>query len=159
MQNNSIIGFQEEIMIRTIEEIRRLKMEGKRKWGKDLLEFLKPYFDAGRTYEEIIIILSSEYNIDLDLNEFKNLKFRYRKIYDPPEQKILKTAEITPNYKKANLKNELIKEENKIVQNQESEKSEIEKSFEEIFGDDNILERQKREREELFRTNSKGAKW
>jgi hypothetical protein len=37
-------------MIRTIEEIRRLKMEGKRKWGKDLLEYLKPYFDAGRTY-------------------------------------------------------------------------------------------------------------
>lgn len=127
MQNNSIIGFQEEIMIRTIEEIRRLKMEGKRKWGKDLLEFLKPYFEAGRTYEEIIIILSSEYNIDLDLNEFKNLKFRYRKFYDPPEQKTLKTSEITPQYKKVDLKSERIKEEKEIVQNQDNEKFDISK--------------------------------
>jgi hypothetical protein len=131
-------------------------MEGKRKWGKDLLEFLTPYFESGRTYEEVISILSSEYNIDLDLNELKNLKFRYRKFNEPPEPKTLKPS--NPQSKYIIEKSEEA-ESIEIRQNQESEKSEIKKYFEEIFGDENILEKQKREREELFRANSKGAKW
>lgn len=98
-------------------------MEGKRKWGKDLLEFLKPYFDAGRTYEEIIIILSSEYNIDLDLNEFKNLKFRYRKIYELPEHKTLKTSDHQGKYIDKIEETENIE----IRQNQDNKKFDISK--------------------------------
>jgi len=138
-------------MIRTIEEIRRLKMEGKRKWGKDLLEYLKPYFDAGRTYGEIIIILSSEYNIDLDLNELKNLKFRYRKNHETPEHKTFKTSEPQGNY--------VSKEPEKFEQNQDVSKTELENLYNDLMGDEDIVEKQKRENEELFLRNSKGPKW
>lgn len=142
--------------MRTIEEIRQRKNEGKKKWSKDLLEFLEPYFEAGRTYDEIVHILEKDYDIQIDSVSLRNLKHKNK--YKIPKSSTLRTAEIIPQYKNSD-RSEAVKEENKIVQNQESEKSEIEKSFEEIFGDDNILERQKREREELFRTNSKGAKW
>ena len=85
-------------MLRTIEEIRRLKIEGKYKWGKDLIIFLTPYFESGRSNEEVISILSSKYEIDLDLNELKNLKFRYGKVYKPPEPKMLKTSDPQGKY-------------------------------------------------------------
>lgn len=138
-------------------------MEGKRKWGKDLLEFLKPYFDAGRTYEEIIIILSSEYDINFDLNEFKNLKFRYRQIYDPPEQKALRTSDpqgkYIPKQKELFVVDEVISQNKDFAQNKDEPKTELEEIFNDLIGDENIVEKQKREKEELFKTNTKGAKW
>lgn len=107
-------------MLRTIEEIRKLKIEGKYKWGKDLIIFLTPYFESGRSNEEVISILSSKYDIDLDLNELKNLKFRYGKSYKQAEPKTLKTSDPQGKYIEKN-------EEKEIVQNQDNEKIDISK--------------------------------
>lgn len=140
--------------MRTIEEIRQRKNEGKKKWSKDLLDFLKPYFDAGRTYDEIVNILEKDYDIQMDSVSLRNLKHKNKyKIY---KGSTLKTTEIIPQYKKVDSKSE---EEKEIEQNKDKDKSSIEKSFDEIFGDENIIEKQRRERERLFQTNSKGAKW
>lgn len=103
--------------MRTIEEIRQRKIEGKKKWGKDLLEFITPYVDDGRTYEEIAIILANDYDIQINPLSLANLKSKYK--YKLPKSKEVITAEITPNYKKENFKTEQIKEEHKIAQNQD----------------------------------------
>lgn len=140
-------------MIRTIEEIRQRKSEGKKKWGKDLLEFLNPYFDAGRTYDEIVLILDKNYNIQIDSVSLRNLKSKHSK------NKGIITAEIVPQYTKDVFRGGQIREEKEIVQNQDSKNTDIENLFNSFLGDENIIEKQKRERDELFKTNSKGAKW
>ena len=108
-------------MIRTIEEIRQRKNEGKKKWGKDLLEFLTPYFDAGRTYDEIVLILDKNYNIQIDSVSLRNLKSKHNK------NKGIITAKIVPQYTKDVFRGGQIKEEKEIVQNQDNKKVDISK--------------------------------
>lgn len=143
--------------MRTIEEIRQRKNEGKKKWSKDLLEFLEPYFEAGRTYDEIVHILEKDYDIQMDSVSLRNLKHK-NKYKMPKSDTLIRTAEVVPQYKKEEVTREILKTE-KIEQNKEYEENDIEKSFNEIFGDDNILEKQKREKEALFAKNTRGAKW
>lgn len=127
--------------MRTIEEIKKLKDENRRKWGKDLIAYLKSFFDEGRTYFEIIEMLKT-HGIEINKSELGNLKYRYYNIIGNQQ-----------NTKKEGY------ESKEIEQKKESEKSEIEKAFEEIFGEENIIEKQKREKEKLYKNNIRGAKW
>jgi hypothetical protein len=136
-------------MLRSIEEIGKLKKEGKYKWGKDLIEFLTPYFESGRSYEEIIYMLDSKHEIVIDKNELGQYKYRYYK--KEPKNKTL------PNQNKHLIKEP---EQNKIAQNQESKSHNVIEDFDfEACLDEDIVAKQKREREELFAKNIRGAKW
>lgn len=66
-------------MVRTIQQIQKLKNENKKKWGFDLIKFCIPYIKDGFSNEAIIQMLLSDFNINISLNSFKNLRFRYYK--------------------------------------------------------------------------------
>lgn len=64
--------------MRSIEDISKRKSEGKKKWGADLIKFVQPRLQDGLTIEEVILWLKEQYNIDIDLNEFKRIKSYYK---------------------------------------------------------------------------------
>ncbi|MFN3490529.1 MAG: hypothetical protein ACK4YV_15425, partial [Emticicia sp.] len=125
--------------VRTIQQIQKLKNENKKKWGFDLIKFCIPYIKDGFSNEEIIQMLLSDFNINISLNSFKNLRFRY--------------------YKKLTQVDSL----NSVSQNKEAKTEETidytTPDFEFIDYDDPkyIVESQKRRRDALF--SKKGAKW
>jgi hypothetical protein len=143
-------------MLRTIEELSELKKEGKYKWAKDLIMFLIPYFESGRSYEEIIKMLASKHEIFIDKNELAQYKYRYY-----PKQQKNKTFLNQNN--QTRTQNELNgTSDDKIAQNQDLKNDSSSDSEYVDFTeglDENIAEKQKRERDLLFKTNLKGAKW
>ncbi|MCU0323711.1 MAG: hypothetical protein MUF45_00455 [Spirosomaceae bacterium] len=77
---------------------------------------------------------------------------------DNPKTDIPKYDFRTPTPKPSYV-NWLKKDEKKNDEKKDDEKEDIESFYDSLFGDENILEKQKREKERLFQTNSKGAKW
>ena len=65
-------------MARSIQEIKRLRDLGRMKWGKSLLEFLKPYIDEGLTNQDVADMLSADFDFHITVNALKNLRFNYK---------------------------------------------------------------------------------
>lgn len=132
-------------MLRTIQQIQKLKNENKKKWGSDLIKFCIPYIRNGFSNEEITQILLSDFNINISLNSFKNLRFRYYKITTNSNiESISEKSNVNDKQETENINNEGINDDNS--------------DFDYLDNPKYIIERQKREKEKLFQTN-KGAKW
>lgn len=112
--------------MRTIEEIKKLKDENRRKWGKDLIAYLKPFFDEGRTYLEIIEILRT-HGIEINKSELGNLKFRYGNLKQQKEEKQFGFREKVVENSDRGIDTKDYSEKKEIVQNQDNEKIDISK--------------------------------
>jgi transcriptional regulatory protein LevR len=61
----------------TIEEIKKLKTLGKRKWGNSLIHFLKDKFIENLSSESICNFLAESYQIELSPNCLNKLRSKY----------------------------------------------------------------------------------
>lgn len=111
-------------MALSIEEIRELKNNKKRKWGKDLINHLNPYFSEGYRYEKIIVILKSEYNITMNIDELTHLKNKYYNKSKVKERK----------------KNINFEEQETITSNSEEIRQNKESTINNIFDEKDILQ-------------------
>jgi hypothetical protein len=137
--------------MRSIEDISKRKSEGKKKWGADLIKFVQPYLDDGLTIEEVIIWLKEQHDIEIDLNEFKRIKSYYK---TKAKQNTPITSQNTVSTVQQNTQIQPL-----VIQNQDVSKTELENLYNDLMGDEDIVEKQKRENEELLLRNSKGPKW
>ena len=62
-----------------IEEIKKDKINGKKKWGLDLYKFIVPYLQENHTYEKIAIILKEKYDFEISVQSLKNFICYYKK--------------------------------------------------------------------------------
>ena len=137
--------------MRSIEDISKRKSEGKKKWGGDLIKFVQPYLDDGLTIEEVIIWLKEQHDIEIDLNEFKRIKSYYK-------TKAKQNTPITSQNTVSTVQ-QINQIQPPVIQNQDVSKTELENLYNDLMGDEDIVEKQKRENEELLLRNSKGPKW
>jgi hypothetical protein len=137
--------------MRSIEDISKRKSEGKKKWGADLIKFVQPYLDDGLTIEEVIIWLKEQHDIEIDLNEFKRIKSYYK-------TKAKQNTPITSQNIVSTVQ-QINQIQPPVIQNQDVSKTELENLYNDLMGDEDIVEKQKRENEELLLRNSKGPKW
>lgn len=144
-------------MLLTIDKIKELKQKGEKKWGKALADYLKPHFDNNDRLDAIQELLLNQYGIEMPLANLQKLKSIYynkpKKINTLVEHKIISAVDNIINY---TVKKE---EQPPVIQNQDVSKTELENLYNDLMGDEDIVEKQKRENEELLLRNSKGPKW
>jgi IS30 family transposase len=61
----------------TIDEIKKRKMEGKRKWGSSLIHFIKEKLDEDLPIDAIVIYLKETYNFSVKIGDLYSLKSKY----------------------------------------------------------------------------------
>lgn len=132
-----------------INHIKKSRTNNQRGWMKFVIDIVRQYQSNGYTIVQVIQILEEEH--DLKLN-YRSVTNEYQKIKQKgPIYNSLKTPE------KEHLTEE--QKQNKIEQNKELPLEEDFEPFADLLKDEDIVEKQKRENDELFRKNSKGPKW
>ncbi|WP_028523253.1 hypothetical protein [Runella limosa] len=63
----------------TIEEIRKRKLDGKRKWGIHLLTYVLPKLQLGYTYDAVADWLAKDHDIHITAKQLIELKARTNK--------------------------------------------------------------------------------
>jgi IS30 family transposase len=106
----------------TIDEIKKRKMEGKRKWGSSLIHLIKEKLDEDLPIEAIVIYLKDSYNFSVKIGDLYSLKSKY---YFPISNKSHEINQITSS------QNPLKQKTSTIVQNPEP--SVAEKIYNDIY--------------------------
>lgn len=62
----------------TIEEIKTLRSNGRKKWGLALLKFINPFIDDQYSYEQISTLLNEKYSFEINASRIADLAYYYK---------------------------------------------------------------------------------
>lgn len=147
-------------IIAQINHIKKSRANKEYGWMKFVIDIVRDYQSKGYTIIQTLRILEEEHELKLSyfsvVNENKRRKEKEEKEL---KKDLLKTTENISLKKEISLQNSATNkiEQNQDLKNDSSSDSEYVDFTEGL--DENIAEKQKREKDILFKTNVKGAKW
>lgn len=106
----------------TIEEIKTLKSNGRKKWGLALLKFINPFIDDQYSYEQISSLLNEKYSFEINASQIADLAYYYKDYKGASKPKAIVNTE-----KGKRIDGEVTKE--KIELNEDESLNEIERKL------------------------------